>query len=83
MWRQLTRGLRVLTRRSAADRDLSDELQHYLEEATADFVARGLPLDEARREARIAAGNGITVREQVRDAGWEHVIATAAEDGAA
>lgn len=80
MWRQLTRGLRVLTRRSAADRDLSDELQHYLEEATADFVARGLPLDEARREARIAAGNGITVREQVRDAGWEHVIATAAGD---
>jgi putative ABC transport system permease protein len=33
LWRQLTRGLYVLTHRSAADQDLADEVQHYLEQA--------------------------------------------------
>ena len=31
LWRQLTRGLRVLTNRAAADRDVADEVQHYLD----------------------------------------------------
>ena len=47
LWRQLTRGLRVLTHRSAADQDVADEVQHYLEQATAAHVARGLSPDEA------------------------------------
>ena len=34
-WRQLVRGLRALTHRSAADRDVADEVQHYLEQAAA------------------------------------------------
>ena len=42
LWRQLTRGLRALTHRTAADRDVADEVEHYLEEATAAFEARGL-----------------------------------------
>ena len=28
LWRQLTRGLRVLTNLAAADRDVADEVQH-------------------------------------------------------
>ena len=31
LWRQLTRGLRVLTNRAAADRDVADEVQHFLD----------------------------------------------------
>jgi len=48
LWRHLTRGLRVLTNRKAADRDLDDEVQHYIEQATEAYVASGLsPADRA------------------------------------
>ena len=64
-WRQLTRGLRVLANRDACDRDLDDEVQHYLEEATADLVATGLSPDQARRAARLEIGNATVIREQM------------------
>lgn len=80
LWRQLTRGVRVLTRRTAADRDLDEEVQHYLDEATAAGVASGLSPAEARRAARLDLGHATTVRETVRDAGWEHGIATTLAD---
>ena len=35
IFRQLTRGLRVLGDRNAADRDIADEVDHYLREAEA------------------------------------------------
>ena len=34
LWRQLTRGVRVLTNRTAADREVADEVQDYLDRAT-------------------------------------------------
>ncbi|MBI2681188.1 MAG: ABC transporter permease [Candidatus Solibacter usitatus] len=75
LWRQLTHGMRVLTNRSAADQEVTDEAQHYLEQATAAHVARGLSPEDALRAARIELGNTAAVREQVRDYGWENVIA--------
>jgi putative ABC transport system permease protein len=74
LWRQVTRGLRALTNRSAADRDVDDEVQHYVEQATAAHVARGLAPDEARRAAQLEIGNRAVVREQVLAYGWENVI---------
>ena len=74
LWRQITRGLRVLARRTSADNDLADELQHYLDHATADHVRKGLSPEEARRAARGELGNAVAVREQVRSAGWESVM---------
>ena len=56
LWRQLTRGLRALTDRSGADRDVSDEVEHYLEQATAEGLARGLTPEQARRAARVELG---------------------------
>jgi predicted permease len=76
LWRQLTRGLRVLADRQAADQDIADEVSHYLGELTAAFMARGLSPDEARRAARIEIGNATVVREQVRGYGWENKIET-------
>jgi putative ABC transport system permease protein len=76
LWRQLTRGLRVLTHRTAADRELSEEVQHYLDQSTAAHIARGLSPGEARRAARLELGNVATVREQVRSSGWENFPAT-------
>ena len=52
LWRQLARGLRALTHRSAADREVADEVQHYLEQATAAHAARGLSPEAALRAAR-------------------------------
>jgi putative ABC transport system permease protein len=80
LWRQLTRGLRALADRSAADRDVADEVQHYLDEATAAHVARGLSRDEALRAARLELGGVARVSEQVRGYGWENAIETVLAD---
>ena len=80
LWRQLSRGLRVLRNRQAADQDIADEVSHYLEESAAVFEARGLSRDEARRAALMEIGNGLAVREQVRDYGWENRVETLLED---
>src|SRR5215467_7841179 len=80
LWRQLTRGLRVLVHRSAADQDLADEMQDYLEQATAALIARGVAPDEARRAARAELGSAAAVREQVRFYGWENLIGTLLTD---
>src|SRR5688572_30401357 len=80
LWRHLTRGLRALVDRGAADRELDDEVRHYLELAAADLVARGLSPDDARRAARLQLGNPTVTREQVRAYGWENTVETFATD---
>jgi putative ABC transport system permease protein len=79
-WRQLTRGLRVLTNRTEADHELAEELQDYLDQATASLEARGLSSEEARRAARREVGNAMVVREHVRSYGWENVVDTLVAD---
>jgi putative ABC transport system permease protein len=76
LWRQLTRGLRVLTNRTAADQDVADEVEDYLEQATAALVERGHSPGDARRVARLQLGNTTMLREQVRAYGWENMIGT-------
>ena len=80
LWRQLTRGFRVLTNRPAADRDVSDEVAHYLEQATAAGIARGLTPEQARRAARVELGSATTVRQEVRAYGWENLVGTVIAD---
>ena len=72
IWRQITHGFRALTSRSRADRDIADEVQHYLEQARAAHVALGLSPDAALRAARLELGNMTSVTEQVRQYGWEN-----------
>ena len=73
-WRQILRGCRGLWRRDDVERDIADEVQHYLEEATAGHRARGLSDEAARRAARIELGGVTGVNEQVRGYGWENVV---------
>jgi putative ABC transport system permease protein len=80
LWRQLSRGLRALINRSAADRDIADEVKQYLDEAAAAFEASGMSPDEARRAARRELGSVTAVREQVRTYGWEHIVETTISD---
>lgn len=71
IWRQLTRGLRGLLDTNAAEQDVADEVEHYLEQATAAHIARGLSPDDARRVARLELGNATSVRELIRESRWE------------
>jgi putative ABC transport system permease protein len=80
LWRQLSRGVRVLANRTAADQDVADEVEHYLDEATAAYEAQGLSTEEARRAARRHVGSPALVREQVRSYGWENAVETLAAD---
>jgi putative ABC transport system permease protein len=79
LWRQLTRGLHALIHRDA-DRDIDDEVAHFLEQAAREHRARGLSPAGARRAARLEIGNPRVVREQVRSSGWEHTVETVLAD---
>jgi putative ABC transport system permease protein len=78
--RQIARGLRALFNRADTDREISDEVQHYLDQATADHMRRGLTRDQAVRAARLELGNTTVVAEQVRTSGWENALDTALAD---
>jgi predicted permease len=80
LWRQFTRGVRVLGNRTAADRDIADEVSQYLDEATKSFVARGLSPEEARRAALRDLGSATAVRQEMRGYGWENLIDTLVAD---
>ena len=80
VWRHLTRGLRGLTRRTAVDHEVDDEVRHYFEEATADLIARGRSPEEARRATRLELGTVSRVSEEVRTYGWENVVGHAVAD---
>lgn len=74
LWRQLTHGLRNLTHRRARDRDVADEVEQYFEEAEAELRSRGLSARDARRAARLEAGNVTFVKERVSGYGWENGV---------
>jgi hypothetical protein len=78
--RRLARGLHALGHRAAVDREIDEEVAHFLDEATAAHRARGLSPEEARRAARAEVGNPLAVREEVRGYGWENAIETLAAD---
>jgi putative ABC transport system permease protein len=80
VWRHLTRGIRVLTHRRRVDNDVADEVEHYLEQATASLTANGLSPQDARRAARLELGSPHSVREEVRTYGWEHTLHTLLTD---
>ena len=80
LWRHLTRGVRSLLNRSAADRGIADEVEHYLDEAAASLQSTGLSPEEARRTVRLEYGHASRVQERVRAYGWENVVDTVGAD---
>src|SRR5580700_8573349 len=80
IWRQLICGLRTLTKRRVADRDIADEVESYLAQAAEELEASGMSPGEARRTVRQRLGNATTVGEQVRSYGWENVISARVSD---
>jgi putative ABC transport system permease protein len=80
IWRSVRAGLRKLFRRADADRDLDDELRHYLELSISEKTRAGLSRDDAERAARIEMGGLQQSKETVRSAGWEAELETFAQD---
>jgi predicted permease len=78
--RQLARGVRALTRRADSDRDIADEVEHFLEQSVAAYMAQGLSAHDARRAAMLEMGNTTALREHVRSAGWENIVEEAMSD---
>jgi hypothetical protein len=73
-------GARRLLRRAAAERELNDEVAHYLEMAAAEYERRGLPRDEAMRLARLDFAGVENAKEAVRDADWDGWLASFLRD---
>jgi putative ABC transport system permease protein len=76
VWRQLQHGLRVLINRAASDQTIADEAQDFIDRTTEEFIARGLSPEDARRAARLECGSVSSIRDDVRDHGWEHSVET-------
>jgi predicted permease len=76
LWRQLTRGIRKLTNQNSSDQEISEEMQHFLDESTAEFAAHGFTPEEARRAAKIQMGSMTSVKEEIRSYGWENLVDT-------
>lgn len=73
--RQIARGLGALVNRRKAQRDIAEQVENYLALSAAEFEARGMPPDEARRAARLELGSPAGLRDQVQSSGWENAVA--------
>src|SRR6185436_9932883 len=65
--RPLLARLLALLRRRQLDDELSDELSAHLELSTAEHLARGLSLEDARRAAALRFGGTLQTAEAYRD----------------
>src|SRR5262252_7066557 len=57
--------MRFRPSRSARDRDRAEELAQHMALAVDELVARGIPVDEARRQVRLRFGNPRVKQEEV------------------
>ncbi|MGH7482960.1 MAG: ADOP family duplicated permease, partial [Longimicrobiales bacterium] len=80
VWRHITHGLRSLLKRSASDREIAGEVEHYMAEAVSALVSDGVPVAEARRRVKRELGDAAGVREKVRLYGWENFVEALVED---
>ncbi len=68
---RLLGGLRALVGRRLVERELDEELQAYLEESVEAKLRAGMPVEAARRAARVDLGSLAAVKDHTRDVGWE------------
>src|SRR5437763_1471351 len=77
---RLVSGLCALVWNSRGERALDEELREYLAMAIDRNVSSGMSLDEATRAARVEMGSVETVKDKVRDIGWETHVDTVVRD---
>jgi len=67
MWTLVCHFVRNLFRRDRVERDLSDEIDGYVDLLIEEKVAQGMSRDDARRAARLEIGRVEQVKDYVRD----------------
>src|SRR3984885_2040831 len=80
LWRQLRYGWHGLRGRARREQDVADEVAQYFEEAEADWRARGLSPDEAKKAVRREVGSMATARERASEYGWENGVKVFMDD---
>jgi predicted permease len=78
--RAIRDGLRRLTSRASFERDLEDEVEHFVEEEARGATLGGLDPGEALRVARARLGGVERIKEDARAGGWEFVVDTFIHD---
>lgn len=69
--RRLISGVRALVWRKELDHELHDELRQYFDAAVEERRKAGFSEAEAQRYAKLEVGSVASVRDRVRDVGWE------------
>ena len=72
--------LRAIFRRESLDADLEEELREHLDRETEKYVRSGVPMEEARRRARIALGSIPQVTEECRESRGISALTNAWQD---
>jgi predicted permease len=72
--RAFVAGLRALARKSANERELDEEVRHYLEMSAREKMRGGMSRTDAERAARIELGGIDAAKEGVRWIGWEATV---------
>src|SRR4051812_12194591 len=80
LYRHASRGLRTLFRKDVVERELDDEMRHYLEQSARAHMRAGMTPEDAARAARIEFGGLDAAKETVRDGGWEARVETLVRD---
>jgi putative ABC transport system permease protein len=73
-------GLRNLFGKRRAEREMDDELRHYLDAAIQDNLRTGMSRTEAVRAARVHMGSFEAIKDEVRSAGWESIVESLSRD---
>ena len=68
------RWLSRLGKKPLVEKRLDSELQFHLEQQIADYIASGMPAEEARRRANLEFGGVERFKEECRETRWENRI---------
>src|SRR5579859_1298439 len=72
--------LRALLRRDAVETELNQELRFHFEREVENNVRSGMTEEESRRQARLAFGGDVQIKEDCREARGTGLIETTAQD---
>jgi putative ABC transport system permease protein len=80
LWRRFISGIRFSVHRARHDRELDEELREYVQMGVDRNVAAGMSPGDALRAARVEFGSLESVKESVRDVGWEALVGSFLQD---
>jgi predicted permease len=73
-FRRLLAGFVGLVRRDRMARDVDEELRAYFDASIEEKMRGGMPVDDARRAARLELGSAAAIKDSVMEVGWESVV---------